>query len=94
MSQRFPRGFRWLEKERRAVKAALFRDAQTTFIVKQGEEEMPAADTCRTTGISQAADFDWKTIYALPSALQTSREIAKVVCGKVPVVPRLIFACL
>lgn len=42
------------------MKASKFSDAQKAFIIKQGEDGMPAAEICRKAGISQATFFNWK----------------------------------
>ena len=59
------------------MKARPFSDAQTAFIVKQGEEGMPVAEICRKAGITQGrtlqviADPPWRL---LPSAAGKSSE--------------------
>lgn len=54
------------------MKASKFTDAQTAFIIKQGEEGTPVAEICRKAGISQATYFNWKTKYAglLPNEMK------------------------
>ena len=65
------------EKERRAVKASQFTDAQKAFIIKQGEDGTPVAEICRKAGISQATYFNWRKKYAgvLPSEMRRLREL-------------------
>lgn len=54
------------------MKASKFTDAQTAFIIKQGEEGTPIAEICRKAGISQATYFNWKKKYAglLPNEMK------------------------
>jgi putative transposase len=42
------------------MKASKFSDAQKAFTLKQGNDGVPVADTCRKAGISQATYFNWK----------------------------------
>ncbi len=35
-------------------------DAQKAFILKQGADGVPVAETCRRSGISEAPYFNWK----------------------------------
>jgi putative transposase len=64
-------------KERNAMKASQFSDAQKAFIIKQGEEGTPVAEICRKSGISQATYFNWKKKYAglMPSEMKRLREL-------------------
>lgn len=39
-------------------------EAQKAYILKQGEEGLPVAETSRKAGISQAIYFNWKKKYA------------------------------
>lgn len=59
------------------MKASKFTDAQKAFIVKQGEEGTPVAETYRKAGISQATYFNWKKKYAglMPSEMKKLREL-------------------
>ena len=45
------------------MKASRFSEAQKAFILKQGADGMPVADSCRKAGISQATYFNWKKKY-------------------------------
>jgi len=45
------------------MRASKFTDAQTAFIIKQGEAGIPVAEICRKAGISQATFFNWKKRY-------------------------------
>jgi putative transposase len=42
------------------MKASQFSDAETAFILKQGDDGAPVAEICRRAGISQATYFNWK----------------------------------
>lgn len=42
---------------RKTMKASKFSDAQKAFILKQGSDRMPVAETCRQAGISQATYY-------------------------------------
>lgn len=42
------------------MKASKLSDAQKMFILKQGDEGLPVAETCRKAGISSATYFNWK----------------------------------
>ena len=59
-------------KERRAMKASSFSDAQKAFITKQGEAGTAVSELCRQAGISQATYFNWKRKYAgmIPAGLR------------------------
>lgn len=57
------------------MKASKFSDAQKAFIIKQGEEGTPVAETCRKAGICQATYFNWKRKY--PGLLPTERTRLK-----------------
>jgi putative transposase len=61
------------------MKASKFSDAQKAFIIKQGEEGTPVSEICRTAGISQATDFNWKKKYA--GLLPNRDEAAEAVRG-------------
>jgi putative transposase len=52
LSSSFPHHFLGWEKERRAMKASQFTDAQKAFVIKQGEDGTPVAEICRKAGIS------------------------------------------
>jgi putative transposase len=41
----------------------IFGRARQAFIIKQGDEGPPVAETCRKAGISQATYFNWKKRY-------------------------------
>jgi putative transposase len=45
------------------VKASKFTDAQKAFILKQGADGHPVAQSCRKAGISEATYFNWKKKY-------------------------------
>jgi len=45
------------------MKASKFTEAQKAFILKQGEQGTPVAESCRKAGISQATYFNWKKKY-------------------------------
>ena len=45
------------------MKASQFSDAQKAFILRQGADGVPVADTCRKAGISQATYFNWMKKY-------------------------------
>lgn len=45
------------------MKASAFSDAQKAFILKQGVDGVPVAESCRRAGISQATYFNWKKKY-------------------------------
>lgn len=47
-------------EEWKGMTASKFSNAQKAFIVKQGQEGVPADEICRKAGISQAAHFDWR----------------------------------
>jgi len=41
-----------------AMKASNFSDAQKAFILKQGDDGVPVAESCRKAGISQTTYFN------------------------------------
>jgi putative transposase len=45
------------------MKASRFSDAQEAFILTQGSDGMPVADTRRKASIGQATYFNWKRKY-------------------------------
>lgn len=55
----FPAG-----KSSRSMEASKLSDAQKAFIVKQGDDGVPVAGSCRKAGISQATYFNWRKKYA------------------------------
>jgi putative transposase len=59
------------------MKASRFTDAQTAFIIRQGEDGTPVAEICRKAGISQATYFNWKKKYAgmMPSEMKRLRAL-------------------
>ncbi|KRW97170.1 transposase [Paracoccus sp. MKU1] len=59
------------------MKASKFSDAQKAFILKQGEEGTPVAETCRKAGIGQSTYFAWKTKYGglLPDEMRRLRQL-------------------
>lgn len=59
------------------MKAAKLSQAQTAFIIKQGEEGMPVAEICRKAGISQATCFDRQRTYAglLPPQIRRREQL-------------------
>jgi putative transposase len=60
-----------------AANASKFTDAQKAFVIKQGEEGVPAAEVCRKAGISQATYFAWKKKYAglMPSEMRLLKQL-------------------
>jgi hypothetical protein len=46
------------------MKASNLSDAQTAFILKQGDDGVPVVEICRKTGISQATCFNWCKKYS------------------------------
>jgi putative transposase len=60
-----------------AMKAPRFTDAQTAFIIRQGEEGTPVAQVCRKAGISRATYCNWKKTYVgmMPSEMKRLREL-------------------
>ena len=50
------------------MKASKLSEAQKAFILKQGNDGIPVADTCRKAGISQATYFNWKRKYVRRAA--------------------------
>ena len=59
------------------MKASKFSDAQTAFILKQGNDGVPVADICRKAGISQATYFNWKRKYdgLLPTEMRRLKQL-------------------
>lgn len=59
------------------MKASKFTDAQTAFVIKQGEVGTPVAAVCRKAGKSQATYFNWKKKYAelMWSEMRRLREL-------------------
>ena len=59
------------------MKASRFSEAQKAFILKQGADGMPVADTCRKAGISQATYFNWKKRYdgLLPTEMRRLKQL-------------------
>jgi putative transposase len=59
-------------KERRAMKASRFSEAQKAFVLKQAEEGVPIGEVCRKVGISQATFYSWRKKYAglLPTEMR------------------------
>ncbi len=45
------------------MKASKFTDAQKAFILKQGADGYPVAESCRKADISEATYFNWKKKY-------------------------------
>ena len=56
--------------------ASKFTDAQKAFILKQGEQGIPVAETCRKAGISQATYFNWRKICGLDAFGDEAPEAA------------------
>ncbi len=48
------------------MKASKFTEAQKAFILKQGAQGSPVAESCGKAGISQAMFFNWKKKYGGP----------------------------
>jgi putative transposase len=67
----------WGWKERKAMKASKFSDAQKAFILKQGVDGVPVADICRKAGISPATYFNWKKRYdgLLPTEMKRLKQL-------------------
>lgn len=59
------------------MKASQFWDAQKAFILKQGDEGVSVAATCRKAGISQATYFNWKKKYVgmLPPEMKGLKQL-------------------
>ncbi len=59
------------------MKASKFSDAQKAFILKQGADGIPVAETCRPAGISQATYFNWKKKYdgLLPTEMKRLKQL-------------------
>ncbi|MFK4535139.1 putative transposase [Bradyrhizobium ottawaense] len=59
------------------MKAAKFSDAQESFILKQGNDEVAVAEICRKAGISQATYFNWKKKYVglLPTEMRWLKQL-------------------
>lgn len=70
-----------LGEERYRIKANKFSlrrsDVQKAFILKQGDEEPPAAKICGKAGISQVASFSWKKKYGglLPDEMRRLKQL-------------------
>ena len=58
------------------MKASKFTDAQKAFIIKQGEDGTPVAETCRKAGISPATCFTWNKRCAglLPTGMKRLKQ--------------------
>ena len=59
------------------MKASNFSDAQKAFILKQGDDGVPVAETYRKAGISQATYFNWRKKYAglLPDGMHRLKAL-------------------
>jgi len=67
------------------MKPSRLSDAQKAFILKQGSDGMPVAETCRKVGISQATYFNWKRKYdgLLPTEMRWLKRLARMQsCGR------------
>lgn len=73
----FSATFSWLGEELGTMKASKFTQAQTAFVLKQGEEGTAVAEVCRKAGISQATYFNWKkrTGGLLPDEMRRLRAL-------------------
>jgi putative transposase len=71
------RSFPEAGKERRAMKASRFSEAQKAFILKQGNDGTPVAEICRKAGISQGTYFNWKKKYdgLLPTEMRRLKQL-------------------
>jgi putative transposase len=59
------------------MKASSFSDDPKAFILKQGADGMPAADTCRKAEINLATHFVWKRKYdgVLPTEMSRLKQL-------------------
>lgn len=67
----------WPFSFRKTMKASKFSDAQKAFILKQGADGIPVAETCRRAGISQATYFNWRKKYdgLLPTEMKRLKQL-------------------
>ncbi|AVC52571.1 hypothetical protein GGE56_007753 [Rhizobium leguminosarum] len=71
--------FSWLENERKTMKTSQYSDTQTVFILKQGDEGVSVAETCRKAGISQATYFRLEEKYASMLPPEMKKELVRFV---------------
>ncbi len=59
------------------MKASKFSNAQKAFILKQGNDGVPAAEICRKARISPATYFNWKKKYdgLLPTEMRRLKQL-------------------
>jgi putative transposase len=64
------------------MKASKLLDAQKAFILKQGADGIPAAESCRRAGISQATYFNWKKKFdgLLPTEMKRLKQLEDENC--------------
>jgi putative transposase len=67
-------------EERKTMKASKCSDAQKAFILKQGDDGVAVAESCRKAVISHATYFNWKKKYGglLPDGIRRLKALEDV----------------